>query len=519
MAGSPGRARKTLDEKYNLPSGPDDYERHDVDIDLYVPTSHKRGLATPSDQFKELARSTPAGFAMYCSKGEWEIARHLALFNELMLKVAAREIRHLIISCPPRHGKSQFFSRYGPPWIVGALGEKVILTSYEARFAASWGAYGRDIISEFGPELFDIKLNPSHVHAEHWETTHGGIMYTSGVGGPLTGKGCDWLIIDDPVKNREESMSATIRENTLDWYRSTAYSRVEAGGVVILMMTRWHEEDLAGVLAAEEPDLWTVINLPAIAEENDPLGRAEGEALWPELWPVPELMLKKRTAQDYWWSALYQQRPTVRGGNKIQSDWWKFYDEHELPAHERLVITWDTASTVKKNSAYSVAAVWQQSRNGFHVIELKRDRVEFPELLKWALDLGERYPNALHLVEDASTGIPLQQMLRSETRLPVKAVKVHVDKVARLNEVIHVIEGGRVHLPKHAPWLHDFLEEHRRFPATTYKDQVDSTTLALKHFIGGGTRFDSKYEAVGHAHKDNDFLDYEQKLTTNFREF
>ena len=399
------------------------------------------------------------------------------------------------------------------------MNQKVILTSYEARFAASWGAYGRDILTEVGPELFECKISPSHTHAEHWQTNRGGVMYTAGVGGPLTGKGCDWLIIDDPIKNYEEAMSATIRENTLDWYRSTAYSRIEAGGRVILMMTRWHEEDLAGVLQHEEPEMWTVVNLPAFAEHADPLGRSVGEPLWPERWPTEELLLKKRIAQDYWWSALYQQQPTIRGGNKIQDGWWGWYDTNNVPTPERLVISYDTASTVKKNAAYSVAAVWQQSKDGYYLLEQKRDRVEFPTLLKWAMELSERYPGALHLVEDASTGIPLQQMLRSETRLPVKPVKVHTDKVARLNEVIHVIEAGRCYLPKTTPWVKDFMDEHRRFPATTYKDQVDSTSLALKHFVGNGIRFGQGIKMVGSEHKDNQFLDYDQKLIENFREF
>ena len=451
----------------------------------------------------DLARLSPAGYAMYASGGQWKIAKHLAYLNRHLLLAARRDIKRLMISMPPRHGKSELVSKYLPGWVMGALKEKVILTSYEAKFAAQWGTFARNLYNEHGETVFGSKLNPDFTHAEHWQTTEGGVMYTAGVGGPLTGKGCDWLIIDDPIKNYEEAMSATIRMNTAEWFRSTAYTRLEPNGVVVLMMTRWHEEDLCGVLLDEQPEKWTVIEFPAIAEEHDVLGRQPGDALWPERWPVAELHEIESTLRDQWWNALYRQKPTSKGGNKIKGEWWQRYET--LPPFERVVISWDTASVAKKGNAFSVAAVWGVGKLGYYLIEVRRGRVEFPELLKWAKELGEQYPGCLNIIEDASTGTPLSQMLISTTRLNVLEVTVHKDKEARLNTVLNMIEGRRCFLPVSAPWLHDFEQEHKRFPGTTFKDQVDTTSMVLAWFretynqqedemsLIGGNSFESQW--------------------------
>lgn len=188
-----------------------------------------------------------------------------------------------------------------------------MLASYEATFAASWGRKARDVIVEHGKH-FGVKVCQQVSAADNWEIDRfGGGMTTAGVGGALTGRGADLMILDDLIKNAEESLSPTIREKHWDWWQSTASTRIEPGGSVLLMMTRWHPEDLAGRILMENPDEWEVISLPALAIHDDPMGRAEGEALWPERWNVESLQKLKGSIDAYWWQAMYQQNPSRSG--------------------------------------------------------------------------------------------------------------------------------------------------------------------------------------------------------------
>ena len=394
--------------------------------------------------------------------------------------MATREITRLIVSMPPRHGKSELVSKYLPAWVVGALQQKVILTSYEADFAKEWSIKARQLMYDFGPSVFDTRVSDDIANADHWETVDGGVMYSAGVGGPLTGKGAHWLIIDDPVKNSEEADSATYRDKADDWFRSTAYTRLEPGAVVILMMTRWHEDDLVGRRLQEDLDGWTVVDFPAIAEDHDVLGRKPGDALWPERFSTEELKRIRATISSRWWYSMYQQSPTAEGGNKIQSEWWQRYTT--LPDDiNHVAVFWDTAWGTKASSDYSVAAIWGANRSGYYLMDLYRDRVEFPTLVDWAIEISTKYPGCIHVVEDAASGRPLMQVLKRDTTLNVKAQKVQTDKVSRLNAVINTIESLRCYIPVNAPWVHAFVDEHRRFPSGTHNDQVDTTSLCLDY--------------------------------------
>jgi len=188
-----------------------------------------------------------------------------------------------------------------------------MLSSYEADFARSWGRKARTLVEEHG-HLFGVSVSSASSAADNWEVAgHGGGMTTAGIGGPLTGRGCDLMIIDDPVKNAEESLSPTVREKHWDWWQSTASTRLEPGASALVMMTRWHPEDLAGRILTEQPGEWEVVSLPALAGYDDPLGRAPGEALWPERWPREVLERTKANLDAYWWKALYDQRPSRHG--------------------------------------------------------------------------------------------------------------------------------------------------------------------------------------------------------------
>ena len=193
------------------------------------------------------------------------------------------------------------------------------------------------------------------------------------------------------------------------------------------------------------------------------------------------LLELKSELEPHQWESLYQQNPVTIGGNHIQGDWWRYYTE--LPPTKQTIIAWDCASSIKNTAAYSCAAVWSRCGNNFYLRDLRRGRVEFPTLVAWAHALNARYPDALNVIEDASNGSPLIQVLRSETEYPIYAQGVHRDKMSRLNAVMHLIANKRCFLPNGMPWLVDWLKEHDRFPSTTYKDQVDTTSLALGHFM------------------------------------
>lgn len=270
-----------------------------------------------AEQFEALLScwdEDPALTAMVLSDHRWSTARHLDLLAEWLLDVAYGRRKRVIVTMPPRHGKSEFISRWFPVWFLNKWPwKRIILASYEAEFAASWGRKVRNSITQNGSRL-RVAVRGGSSAADYWETTKDGGMTTAGVGGPITGKGADLLIIDDPVKNWQEANSPTIRERTWDWWQSTAYTRLEPHGAAIVVMTRWHEEDLAGRLLAATGEQWDLLNLPALSESGDALGREIGEPLWPERFGMSELLAKRGSMDEFVWIPLYQQRPSGAAG-------------------------------------------------------------------------------------------------------------------------------------------------------------------------------------------------------------
>ncbi|RME86621.1 MAG: hypothetical protein D6785_03010, partial [Planctomycetota bacterium] len=225
---------------------------------------------------------------------------HIEAIEDLLLEVFRGRLSKLLLSCPPRHGKSELISKYFPAWwILHKPHDRIILASYEAHFAEHWGRKVRELVEEYG-KYFGVTLRKDSKRAASWETMAGGGMYTAGVGGPITGKGANLLILDDPIKNAEQALSKTYREKTWDWFNSTAYTRLEPGGSVIVMHTRWHEDDLAGRL--KNTGKYLFINFPAIADQDDSLGREPGFALWPERFPVETLLEIKNQIGSYWFN-------------------------------------------------------------------------------------------------------------------------------------------------------------------------------------------------------------------------
>jgi len=387
---------------------------------------------------------------------------------------------------PPRHGKSELISLRFPCWYLARHPEDYIVQAgYAESIALTHSRKARDIfVSSKMTRLFpDIHHRPERAGQEviiperqaahEWGTKQGGSYYAVGIGGGLTGRGFTIGIIDDPVKDEEEAASQTIRDKVWEWYKTVFRTRAQPNAAIIVVMTRWHQEDLVGRLlkqAQEDPtaDQWKVLLFKAIDE---------GQALWPERYPVEELEKIRASIGGRAFESLYQGSPTIAEGQIIKREWWKYYTER--PSFERIIQSWDTAFKDKSQNDYSVCTVWGEAQNGYYLLDVWRDKVEFPELKRVAVALYERDKPNLVLVEDKASGQSLIQELQRNTRIPVWPVKVDSNKVARANSVTPLIEAGRVYLTSNASWLYDYIEELSAFPNAEHDDQVDSTTQAL----------------------------------------
>lgn len=442
----------------------------------------------------------PAGLARLASNKRWIPARHLLLLNEKLMDVAAGRCKRLIITMPPRHGKSNFVSEYFSAWFIGTFPNKrVILTSYEADFAAEWGMKTRDVIAEWGEVLWGIRLKKDSKARKRWnlESYKGG-MQTAGAGGPLTGKGMHLGIIDDPIKNDQEAQSKTIRDKIWNWYRATFYTRLEPEGAIILIQTRWHEDDLAGRLLREMDlggESWEVLNLPAIAEDQDALSRELGEALWPQRYPLERLSEIQQTIGSYWFNALYQQRPAPEEGNIFKRHWWKHYNERpDAECFDRIIQSWDTAFKELDTSAYVVGQVWGLSngkgntlKNKAYLLEQSRSKINGPDTARAVQAMKEKWPqtDAIY-IEDKASGPSVIATLREKGINGVIPVQVKGGKEVRASAMSIFVEAGDVYIPNpdvYGLWVAEFIEEFATFPNAEYADQVDAASQAIDKLL------------------------------------
>ncbi len=418
--------------------------------------------------------------------GQWrdyKPAAHHRLIGKKLKKVMAGEIKRLMIFMPPRHGKSMLASEFFPAWYLGHHPDRqVIFATYAQQAANTFGRKVRNQLS--GPIHQGIfpgcRISTDSTAANHFSTRQRGAYFAVGIGGPITGRGAHLLLIDDPIKNRKDADSPVMRKTLEDWYTSTAYTRLQPGGAVILIQTRWHADDLAARLLKEHGhEGWEILNLPAVAEAGDQLERPEGTALWPEAYPLPDLERIKKTVGTMDWSALYQQRPVPAEGGIIKLAWFKRY--RTAPARfTRIVQSWDTAFKPGQLNDPSVCLTWGEVTNGdLFLLDVQRRRLEYPDLKRTARSLADKWRPMAILVEDKGSGQSLVQDMRRESRWPVIAIDPEGDKTTRLSVVSPYIEAGRVHLPESAPWLADYETELTLFPAAAHDDQADATSQFL----------------------------------------
>lgn len=407
----------------------------------------------------------------------------LARFSDA---VARGESPRLAIFLPPRHGKSFIVSERFPVWHLGRFPHHhVVVASYGQALSNKFSKRARNLARDdrLMRHFAGFTLDPEKQAVEEWETTADGSYKAVGVGGGLTGSGANVLILDDLVKDEKQADSETYREGTWEWYTHTAYTRLMPGGGVLLIMTRWHEDDIAGRLlkaAQSGGDEWEVLCFPAIAEADEP-DRKAGEALHPERFSPARLEKIKGAIGIRAWLALYQQRPTAAEGNILKRDWWRFYKV--LPELEYLILSVDAAFKDSDGSDYVVMQVWGRAGARFFLVHQVRDRLGYAATKTAIRNLKRLYPDIGGIfIEDAANGTAVIEELGHEIPgiIPIRPMG---GKVARANAAQPFLEAGNCFLPDPDEpgneWVAEFIEECAAFPRGAHDDQVDAWSQAM----------------------------------------
>ena len=461
-----------------------------------------------SDEQRLLASTSPAGLAVATSNGKWKLAKHLDLIDETIVNaVAGRGPQRLVIECPPRHGKSELISHRTPAWFLGMFPDKqVMLASYEATFAETWGRKSRDLLEEFGKGLYGVSVRTDARAQDRWYTDKGGVMAASGIGGRFTGMGADLMIIDDPIKNAEDARSETIRSKQWDWWQSTATTRLHPGAVVIVLMTRWHEQDLVGYLlereAGDSPECWHVVNMQAIYDpENmidlpasctlEPDWREPGEALCPERYPVKVLREIEQRRGPRVWASLYQQYPRPRDGSMFK---WADFEGRFLdaiPAGMSWVAYWDTAGTEGGGDHTAGALVgFDPKRGQFHIADVVRgqwgpQRKDF-EIAATCQRWAKVVPlSNVWLEHEAGIGGKdrTKATIAALRGFNVRAEHVTGSKTVRAEVWAAQQEAGNVTMSR-GPWNHGFITRSTAFPYSNVDDEQDACSGAFAKVSG-----------------------------------
>jgi predicted phage terminase large subunit-like protein len=438
--------------------------------------SKKTTLSTGEYAYSKLLGFTKVAYPKYVIGRMHEmIAMHLEA-------VESGAIRRLLIFSPPRHGKTLLASEMFPAWFIGRNPEwQVIWSTYSQKRGDDVGRKVRNLVdSDMHRAIFpDCEISQDSKSVSHFSTIQGGEYFNVSVGGGVTGRGANLFIIDDPHKGRKEVESTTIRNDSKDWYKGVAYTRLMPDNRIVIINTRWHDDDLSGFVLKNFPhEDWVVLDLKAVAEEGDILGRELGEALWPASYPKKSLETIKSVVGSYEWNAQYQQRPVGREGGMVKHAWIKRYSA--LPELTKIVISWDTAFKDSEISDPSAATVWGMSENAYYLIDVLNKRMEFTELKNRFQQLYNIHKANAVLVEDRASGQSLIQEMKMQTNIPVIAMSTkNVNKVLRFDAVTPLFESGKVFLPENAHWLADYEYQITNFPSTEHDDMVDSTSQFL----------------------------------------
>lgn len=420
--------------------------------------------------------------------------RHHKIMADAFERVAKGELKRLIINMPPRHTKSEFASYLLPAWFLGTYPQKkIIQTAHTAELAVGFGRKVRNIVNSVDyQQVFKTKLSSDSKAAGRWNTSEGGDYFAIGVGGAVTGKGADLLIIDDPHSEQEAMQgNPEVYDRVYEWYSSGPRQRLQPGGSIIVVMTRWSKRDLTGQILnnsiKREGDQWEVIEFPALMPSGSPL--------WPEFWSQKELEAIKAEIPVGKWEAQYQQNPTSEEGAIIKRDMWQIWEKEEPPPCEYLIQSWDTAFEKNNRADYSVCTTWgvfyrpnEENQDVANIVLLDcfKDRMEFPELKRKAKELYYQWEPDSLIVEKRASGAPLIYELR-QMGIPLSEYTPSKgsDKIARVNAVSDLFHSGYVWCPD-TRWAEEVMEECASFPNGDHDDIVDSMSQALLRFRKGG---------------------------------
>lgn len=423
--------------------------------------------------------------------------RHHKIMANAFERVASGECKRLIINMPPRHTKSEFASYLLPAWFLGQFPEKqIIQTAHTTELAVGFGRKVRNLVdSDKYSDIFPgVGLRADSKAAGRWNTTHNGVYFSIGIGGAVTGRGADLFIIDDPHSEQEATLAEAnpeIYDKTFEWYTSGPRQRLQPGGAIVIVMTRWAKKDLTGQIlkaAAQRTDEeWEVIEFPAILPSGKPL--------WPEFWSLKELETLRATLPNSKWMAQYQQEPTSDASAIIKREWWQEWEDDEPPSCEFVIQSWDTAFLKTERSDYSACTTWgvfyQEDDTGVMraniiLLDALKKRMEFPELKQKAYEMYKDWEPDSLIIEAKASGAPLVFEMRA-MGIPVQEFTPSKgnDKIARLNACADMFASGLVWAPS-THWAEELIDEVASFPSGEHDDLVDSMSQAMMRFRKGG---------------------------------
>ena len=415
---------------------------------------------------------------------------HHRLIADKLTRVAKGECKRLIVNMPPRHTKSEFASIYFPSWMMGLKPDlKIMQTTHTADLSINFGRKVRNLMDteEYQSIFPEASLAADSKSAGKWQTGGGGEYFAAGVGGAIAGRGADLLIIDDP-HSEQDAMSLPLLDSCYEWYTSGPRQRLQPGGTIVIVMTRWSTADLTGRLLNRQTennaDQWEVVELPAIFEDS-------GNVLWPEFWKREELDAVKASIPVSKWNAQYQQNPTSEEGAIIKREWWNLWERDDPPPCSYIIQSYDTAFSKKETADYSAITTWgvftpsDGASEAIILLDAQKGRWDFPELKAIAQEQYNEFEPDMVLVEAQASGTPLTHELRA-MGIPVVNYRPSRgnDKMTRVHAVSPVFEAGMVWAPDHV-FADEVIEECAAFPFAPHDDYVDTTTQAILRFRQG----------------------------------
>jgi predicted phage terminase large subunit-like protein len=438
--------------------------------------------------------TTPVRMGFHLTDGRYQAPKHIEFLSNFLVPRINRGGARVLVAMPPRHGKSEHNSHWLPVWFLEMWPDRrIMLPAYEAEFAATWGRKVRNTINRYAGRL-RVKISEDRSAADDWVTTFGGGMMTGGVGGAFVGRGANLLLPDDLIKGPKEANSETYRRNMIDWWQSTMYTRLEPGGSVIATAQRWHHKDLQGHLISEMKvggERWEIINLPAEAEANDPLGRRIGEPLWEDRYNLEILRQIRRAVGSYVWNSQFQGHPTPRSGGYYKRNWFKIVRRDQVPYLTKKVRAWDLAGSTTETSddpdfTVGLRAGIAENKAVYltHCVRVQEAPAGVERLVQQTAGV-DGIDVAIRMEQEPgqSGKDQIRHYARMLNAFDFRGKPASGEKTVRAGPSCAAAERGDIYLVE-GPWVEDFLDELSQFDKGPHDDQVDALSNAYEHLAG-----------------------------------